>query len=82
MDKQHYSRAPLIVAIVLLFLPVLYVGSYLVLVDPGDFDKAIDRGLEGRSMHYRMGGRWIGSFYWPLEQIDRKIRPKAWPPGL
>jgi hypothetical protein len=28
------SRAPLILAIVLLLLPVLYVGSYLALVNP------------------------------------------------
>jgi hypothetical protein len=34
MDRQPQSRAPLIIAIVLLLLPVLYVGSYLALVVP------------------------------------------------
>jgi hypothetical protein len=29
------SRAPLIIAIVLLLLPVFYMGSYLALVEPG-----------------------------------------------
>ncbi|WP_254514018.1 hypothetical protein [Anatilimnocola floriformis] len=72
------SRAPLIVAIVLLLLPVLYVGSYLVLVQPGE-----DR-LERVSMdriafrNYRMNGDWPSRIFWPLEQIDRKLRPGVW----
>jgi hypothetical protein len=39
------SRAPLIVAIVLLLLPVLYVGSYFALVVPG--------GIPERTAKYR-----------------------------
>jgi len=59
------SRAPLIAAIVLLLLPILYGGSYLALVVPG------------AAMPYR-GVEPARSFFWPLEQIDRKVRPAEW----
>ena len=55
------SRAPLIV---LLLLPVVYVGSYLVMVEHGS-------ALPYRSEVER-------SFFWPLEQVDRKLRPLTW----
>jgi hypothetical protein len=74
------SRAPLIIAIVLLLLPVLYVGSYLALVVPGG-----DIGTENatgyyyiRGGQYRVDGERIERLFWPLEQIDRKLRPGAW----
>jgi hypothetical protein len=73
------SCAPLIVAIVLLLLPVLYVGSYLALVTPQGravFDPA-DQVF--RINHYRVGkAKWLPVFYWPLESIDVKMRPGAW----
>ena len=25
-----------------------------------------------------VGGEWAEWFYWPLEQIDRKVRPDEW----
>ena len=72
------NRAPLIVAIVLLSIPVLYVGSYLALVTP-------DGGGGGNDVQglwfYRLNTHsWAGKVFWPLEQLDRKIRPKAWLP--
>jgi hypothetical protein len=70
------SFAPIIAA-VLLLLPVLYVGSYLALVDP-ESEQGLERILDGRSANYRLGGRRIESFYWPLKQIDQSVRPKAW----
>jgi hypothetical protein len=72
------NRAPLIVAIVLLVLPVLYVGSYLALVVPGPDWLKID-GIDGPHRHpYRIGESWSSTVFWPLEQIDRKLRPVVW----
>jgi hypothetical protein len=66
------SRGPLIVAIVLLLLPMLYVGSYFATVRPVD-------NHHGYVYQYpRIGssrGRWI---FWPLEQLDRNVRPDNW----
>jgi hypothetical protein len=77
------SAAPIIAA-VLLLLPVLYVGSYLALVTPqlrtmtvvhqtpyGQMD-------ELRYTHYRIGEKTPELVFWPLEQIDRRVRPAAW----
>lgn len=64
------TRPALIVAIVLLILPVLYAGSYLALVRP-----------EGSVLFvypYQYGEAWSARIFWPLEQIDRKVRPGAW----
>ncbi len=77
---KRESRAPLIVAIVLLLLPVLYVGSYLALVVPGGVKRPIPTGVTARLSwdRYRIGGNWSVIIFWPLEQIDRKLRPGAW----
>jgi hypothetical protein len=80
--KKPRSIAPIIGAILLL-LPVLYVGSYLALVTPESRivihrTKLPDGSTEVTSdiESYRVGGvAWI---FWPLEQIDRRVRPGAW----
>jgi hypothetical protein len=72
--KKH--AAPILAAILLL-LPLLYVVSYLALVKlPPDFAF----GSRMPDAPYRIGGRWAQRIFWPLEQIDRKVRPKAWDP--
>ena len=80
--KRH--TAPIIAAILLL-LPVLYVGSYLALVvPPGRYVSRTVGSANNRPSteiffeKYRFGGEWARWFYWPLEQIDRKVRPRAW----
>lgn len=87
MDQARTRLAPLTVAIVILILPALYVGSYLLLVTP----QGINRQRSGRQPlifpvgysqhyteyyldHYRLGGNWAERFYYPLESIDRRIR--------
>jgi hypothetical protein len=76
------SRAPLIVAIVLLLLPVLYVGSYLALVVPEgismDPPGLLQLGSGLPRANYRFVDRTAARIYWPLEQIDRKLRPGRW----
>jgi len=75
------SRTPLIVAIVLLLLPVLYVGSYLALVVPAGVQHPGPTQAFSTPVifdNYRCGGSWSDRLFWPLEQIDRKVRPGAW----
>lgn len=63
------NRAPLVVAIILFLLPVLYVGSYLALVVPSRDPFA----------HYnRLESSFVDQFFWPPRQIDRKARPESW----
>ncbi len=85
MDKSH-SRAPLIFAMTLLLLPVLYLATYLVLVTPaGTFvaDPAspyLYRDGFGRKDPYRAWNSNCQRIFWPLEKIDRASRPEAWQP--
>ena len=79
------NRAPLAIAIVLLVLPVLYLGSYFALVVPQGFRTAPYEGpgamfamIDAPFQHYRYGGRSAELYFWPLELIDRKVRPGAW----
>lgn len=68
------NRAPLITAIVLLLLPVLYVGSYLALVKPPG-----KPGLLGRFDQYHVEEpNFLSVLFWPLEQMDYRLRPKTW----
>jgi hypothetical protein len=84
MDKHRKSRG-LIVGLVLLLLSLLYVGSYLALVVPEGFMVYVNPHEEGGYVgfvHYRLGAHRIETFYRPLEDLDRKLRPLAWhPPG-
>lgn len=82
--KKH--AAPIIAAL-LLFLPVLYMGSYLALVLPGGRSVIVDRGPGRGAMTYLSHYRgWdnpdyplaLRRVFWPLEQIDRQVRPGAW----
>ncbi len=79
MDKPPQSRAPVILAIVLLLLPVLYVGSYFALVVPRGRVVWHGSGTRMYLCNYRIDNQKLAAaFFWPLEQIDRKVRPGAW----
>ncbi len=75
MAQNKYSHAPPVVGIVLLCLPLIYLGSYLCLVCP-----AYSHHPFLGEINYR--GKWRGAarFYWPLEHIDRQLRPDFWSP--
>lgn len=90
MDKQPPSRAPLLIATVVLLLPVLYVGSYLALVAPEGIERervvrepvayplgSLQEYSERYLGHYRVAGDWPGVLYYPLEIMDRRLRPWA-----
>jgi hypothetical protein len=69
---------PLIVAIVLLLLPALYVGSYLALVTPVPSEGKVIQLGNHSLQKYRFGRHYAERFYWPLEQVDRRLRLNAW----
>jgi hypothetical protein len=77
--KEKQSFAPVIMAAVLLLLPLLYVASYLVLVNrraPVAVSHASPPTYT--VSHYRCGGTWAAGLYWPLEQVDRRLQPDKW----
>jgi hypothetical protein len=73
--KKHASP---IVAALLLLLPLLYVGSYLLLVWPdGERFQRADSRSDFPTYQYGTGA-WASRLYWPLEQLDRRARPGQW----
>ena len=82
---KRESHLPPVVAIVLLLLLVLYIGNYLALVKP--YHRKVWTNITGELRfyfdNYRWGGVYAEVVFSPLEQIDRKVRPSAWPdPGI
>jgi hypothetical protein len=81
LKVNSMKRTPVIIAVVLLLLPVLYVGSYLVLLQRIALPVSVLSGRPVPIMNvaaYRIGGQYAKAFFWPLEQIDRRLRPGAW----
>lgn len=78
---------PVIAVLLAVFLAsVAYVGAYSALVAPGLVEVVIHReftesgGVSQTSLetHYKAGAHRVAWVFWPLEQIDRKIRPDQW----
>jgi hypothetical protein len=81
--QKRNSAAPLIVAILLLLLPVLYVGSYLALVVRKPVVAvSLTFPTQYSADFYRVGGDYAETFYWPLEKFDRWLQPDAWDDGF
>jgi hypothetical protein len=57
---------------VLGFMPVLYVATYLALVEPVLSDE------DERGPRYGFGGVFVERFFAPAHAIDRQLRPKVW----
>lgn len=79
------NRSPLILAVFIMLVPELYVGIYLALVKPSSY--AAESEFDTYYFHgYRHFGRgdwpWTTriapTLFWPLEQMDRNLRPGAW----
>lgn len=78
------SRAPLLIALALA-IPLLYVSSYLALVQRRgivhDPPMQLPGGLIAPSYNlkfYRVDCDFLAKIYWPLEQVDRKLVPGWW----
>ena len=78
MDDDR--KSPLwIVVVMLVLVPILYVGSYLAMVLPsGILVPVADQRGSYDIRHYRLGGDYAEAIYWPLEQLDRRVRPHSW----
>lgn len=76
-NSRPSAAAPILAVLAILLL--LYVGSYLLLVWPDRLRYAL---LDSRwevFPTYRYGTQsWAAVLYWPLEQIDRQVRPEEW----
>jgi hypothetical protein len=73
------NRIKPILAVVLLLLPVLYVGSYLALVTPGVYGPSYQTADGYRAFApYRCHPRFCPQIFWPLELIDRQLRRGSW----
>jgi hypothetical protein len=82
MRKDTSRATPLVVALLLILPLILYVGSYLALVVPEGFivQKQAGGFTFHVSLHYRWGGESTAPrVFWPLEQLDRTLRPGRWP---
>lgn len=78
MDDKR-SHTVWIAAAMLMLLPMLYVGSYLVLVRPWAILIPVPNEPSSYHIsHYRYGGAYAEAIYWPLEQLDRRIRAETW----
>ena len=76
MNESRSWSAP-VVAALLLLLPLGYIGSYYCLVDT-DRGGYIGCGPNMPDLRYRICPELCGKFFWPVEQVDRKLRPDAW----
>jgi hypothetical protein len=74
------ARAPQIVAMVLLTLPVVYEICYFSLVAPHGVytDPFALRGGSLTLARYRAYPGVTEKVFWPVEQFDRWMRPAAW----
>jgi hypothetical protein len=59
-----------------LCVATLYIGGYLASLKPPPqtYVEVLDR----RDSIYRWGGAWPFIIFWPIEQVDRKLRPRTW----
>lgn len=77
---NSHNSAGALTAAVLLLLPTLYVGSYYAVVDT---DHPSAQGIsfqhpQACDLRYRIYPELADRFYWPVEQVDRRLRPGAW----
>jgi hypothetical protein len=77
MEHKRSTAAPIAIA-VLLLLPVLYVGSYLALLDPQESPDHSGLGVMRIRRYGILDGNLIDNFYRPANWVDEKIRPSYW----
>ena len=58
--------------------PLLYVGSYLLLVEASPLDFMTGVGQWPRVPTYRVGGMTAAMFFAPLQYLDERLRPEYW----
>ena len=78
MDENKHHRPfiapiPLLFAFAVSLVLAIYVGVYVLLVTPPG-----RRGLLGVYGRYRIGEPFTPILFYPLEKLDRQIRPQKW----
>lgn len=69
------------ILLICIFLPSVYVASYLVLIKRGIPEQV---GIESSAIvfypnwTYRLGGQHLRPFFHPLRQVDLQLRPDYW----
>jgi hypothetical protein len=64
--------------LLLILVPIIYVGSYLFLVDASPLDFMTGIGPWPRVPTYRIGGKLAELFFTPIQHLDELIRPEYW----
>jgi hypothetical protein len=74
------SAGPLLIAVALLLCVPVYFVSYVALVVPNGVEVSLPAPAPPvwKINHYRLAPDQAAVVYWPLEQMDRRIRPAAW----
>lgn len=74
------KRAPTvwIVAALLLLLPMLYVGSYCLIVERSIVQLWSGQQRLPRIATYRVGGSAAATVFAPLHWVDRRVRREYW----
>ena len=89
MDVSHEPRQPgfnavLVGLILLLAVPVTYMGGYLLLMNHQTVSMTLLDGQQQvvweqtRYAHYRVGGQVTARIFYPAQWLDRKLRPGYW----
>jgi hypothetical protein len=78
---RHVNKVLAAFAVVAAIL-LLYACAYLALVVPVLDEIDPSRMMQPQTWAareaYRFGGEWSERFFWPANEIDRKLRPKTW----
>lgn len=77
----HRSSSELI-AVLLFALPFFYLASYLAMVRPGQVGVRVKDGVKQKVEPYLFNSALAATMYWPLEQVDRQVRPVVWETSL
>src|SRR5688572_25554589 len=80
MNQGRTNFAAMFIGIVVLLLPVVYVGAYLVALRPGRIstNHFIDQLPPEAFFPYRWRNPLVGRVFWPLEKVDRQLRTSKW----
>ena len=78
--QRGRTNSAAFVGILILLLPISYVGAYLVALQPGFIrtNHFIDQLPPEVFFPYRRKHPLVGKFFWPLELVDRRLRISKW----
>jgi hypothetical protein len=76
--EERSSHTPWVAIILLCLLPCIYAGSYLALVEAQPLSFVSGPGPWRKRAVYRVGGAVAAKVYWPINKLDRKVRPDYW----